>query len=150
MIEKIGKLLVSCTDTVHKCMTRDILLKISKVMLSHNIIIKKRITGKKFCLQLSNQSLKQSLLPKGDKINKNYLEQLIDLKLLSVQGLASDSQRKTKISADSLHHLINKTVRINGIFAVTSVSYNRLINKWVLTIYISTTQKIFKSYFSFK
>ncbi|TNV87154.1 hypothetical protein FGO68_gene13036 [Halteria grandinella] len=152
MIDKIGRLLVSKIETVHKHMTRDILLKIAKVMLSHNIIIKRRITGKKFCLILANESLRKSFLPKvkNEKGNNNYYEQLIDLKLLSVQSITQNSLRKTKICPDSMHLLINKTVRISGLFVVTSIAYHRLINKWVLTIYISATQKTFKSYFSFK
>jgi hypothetical protein len=33
MIEKIGKILVSDIDTIQKYMTKDILIKISKVMI---------------------------------------------------------------------------------------------------------------------
>lgn len=49
-----------------------------------------------------------------------------------------------------MHSLMNKTVRISGMFAVTNVTYNRLTSKWVLTIYLQQTCKTFKAYFSFK
>lgn len=55
MIERIAKLLVSNRDTQQRYLTKDMLLKIAKVTLSHSIAIKPRIVGKKFCLLVSNQ-----------------------------------------------------------------------------------------------
>ena len=58
-LERIGKLLVSSSDTVERYLTKEILLKIMKSMLTNNAAIIRRSTGKILALHIHNVHLKQ-------------------------------------------------------------------------------------------
>lgn len=60
-IERIAKLLVSTSQTVERYMTKEMLLKIMKSMVTNNCVVMRSRTGRSLALIVNNEAVKKMI-----------------------------------------------------------------------------------------